>query len=153
MQNYLTQKVGEAGGEFTKRIKDKASHSSLLCFSHVTNSQHCKFRPSDKGGGEGGAHPDPEVRWGGGGGGGSQKTFIQPFGPQFRLKVRGHPPPGFLPWIRHLVFKQSHPWRKKVFSQTYLIGVVRAGYKSKQLCQGIGCRKGYLPFFCTCRWN
>ena len=72
MQNYLTQKVGGAVGggvgEFTERIKDKASHSSLLCFSHVTNSQHCKFRPSDKGGGgEGGAHPDPEVRWGGGG--------------------------------------------------------------------------------------
>ena len=73
MQNYLTQKVGGAVGggggrgrvgEFTERIKDKASHSSLLCFSHVTNSQHCKFRPSDKGGG--GAHPDPEIRWGGG---------------------------------------------------------------------------------------
>ena len=72
MQNYLTQKVGGAVGggggvgEFTERIKDKESHSSLLCFSHVTNSQHFKFRPSDKGG-EGGAHPDPEVRWGGGG--------------------------------------------------------------------------------------
>ena len=61
MQNYLTQKVGGAvgggggggGGEFTERIKDKESHSSLLCFSHVTNSQHFKFRPSDKGGGRG----------------------------------------------------------------------------------------------------
>ena len=42
---------------------------------------------------------------------------------------------------------------KNVFSQTYLIGVVRTGYKSKQLCQGIGCRIRYLPFFCTCRWN
>ena len=58
MQNYLTQKVGGAEGgwgELTERIKDKASHSSLLCFSHVTNSQHCKFRPSDKGGGGEGA--------------------------------------------------------------------------------------------------
>ena len=61
MERWATEGVGE----FTERIKDKASHSSLLCFSHVTNSQHCKFRPSDKGGGgEGGAHPDPEVRWG-----------------------------------------------------------------------------------------
>ena len=62
MQNYLTQKVGGAVGgggvgEFTERIKDKARHSSLLCFSHVTNSQHCKFRPSDKGGGGPGPSP------------------------------------------------------------------------------------------------
>ena len=67
--------AGGGVGEFTERIKDKASHSSLLCFSHVTNSQHCKFRPSDKGGGEGGAHPDPEVR---GGGGGLKKLLLSP---------------------------------------------------------------------------
>ena len=86
--------AGGGVGEFTERIKDKESHSSLLCFSHVTNSQHFKFRPSDKGG-EGGAHPDPEVRWGGG----SQKTFIQPFGPQFENK--GGWGAGSLPWIHH----------------------------------------------------
>ena len=50
MQNYLTQKVGGAGGggggggELIERIKDQASHSSLLCFSHVTNSQQWRIQ-------------------------------------------------------------------------------------------------------------
>ena len=42
-----------------------------------------RSRPSDKG--EPG-HPDPEKK---SGGRGSQKKFFQPFGPQFRLKIRG----------------------------------------------------------------
>ena len=40
--------------------------------------------------GEGGGHPDPEIR--GAGGGGLKKIFFWPFGPQFGL---------ILPWIRH----------------------------------------------------
>ena len=46
------------------------------------------------GGGEGGGHPDPEIRWSG---------FFRPFGPQFGLRIRGWggSPPGPLPWIRH----------------------------------------------------
>ena len=38
---------------------------------------------SGGGGGEGGAgHPDPEIE------GGLKKNFVQPFGPQFGLKIR-----------------------------------------------------------------
>ena len=38
----------------------------------------------------GGGHPDPEIR-----GGGLKKTFFQPFGLQFGLKIRGGAvPPG-----------------------------------------------------------
>ena len=88
---------GGGVGEFTERIKDKASHSSLLCFSHVTNSQHCKFRPSDKGGGEGGAHPDPEVRWGGG----VSKNFYSALCSSVRSENKGGWGAGSLPWIHH----------------------------------------------------
>ena len=107
------------------------------------------------------ANPDLKIRGGGGArpldkGGWPQKTFIQPFGPQFGLKMRGggggvggRVPPQDPPLrLQVKLFRE-----KNVFSQTHLIGVVRAGYKSKQLCQGMGCRIGYLPFFCTCRWN
>ena len=52
----------------------------------------------------GGGHSDPEIRWGPG----LKKIFFQPFGPQFRLKIRqwgswggGGRSPGPLPWIRH----------------------------------------------------
>ena len=101
------------------------------------------------------AIPDFQIRGGGGRlsrpldkGGWPQKTFMQPFGPQFGLKIRGGGGgPG--PFPR----STTETKEKNVFSQTYLIGVVRAGYKSKQLCLGIGCWIGYLPFFCTCRWN
>ena len=44
-------------------------------------------RPSDKGGGERGGDPDPEI-------GGGLKKFFPPFGPHFGLKVRGVGPPG-----------------------------------------------------------
>ena len=49
--------------------------------------------------GEGGVHPNPEIRWGGGGGGAiSKKIFFGPLGPQFGLKIRGEGgPPGTSP--------------------------------------------------------
>ena len=109
------------------------------------------------------ANPDLQIRGEEGGGrlsrpldkgGWPQKTFIQPFGPQFGLKIRGGGVGGRVPSLDPpLKLQVKSTKEKNVFSQTYLIGVVRAGYKSKQLCQGIGCRIGYLPFFCTCRWN
>ena len=40
--------------------------------------------------GEGGRHPDPEIREEGRQ---SQKFFFRPFGPQFGLKIRGTRPP------------------------------------------------------------
>ena len=43
-------------------------------------------RPSDKGGGGGGFHPDPEIR---GGEGSQKKFFFRTCGPQFGIKVRG----------------------------------------------------------------
>ena len=46
-------------------------------------------RPSDKGGGERGGDPDPEI-----GGGGGSKIFFPPFGPHFGLKGRRVGPPG-----------------------------------------------------------
>ena len=96
--------------------------------------------------------PDLQIRWGGGGR--SQKTFFQPFGLQFGLKIRrGGRSPRALTKDSPLSLQVKPTREKNVFSQTHLIGVVRAGYKSKQLCQGMGCRIGYLPFFCTCRWN
>ena len=98
--------------------------------------------------GGGGGHPDPEIR-----GGRSQKTFFQPFGLQFGLKIRGGRSPRALTKDSPLSLQVKPTREKNVFSQTHLIGVVRAGYKSKTLCQGMGCRIGYLPFFCTCRWN
>ena len=73
---------------------------------------------------------------------------FQPFGLKFGLKIRGAHPPPPPPRLQVKAIRE-----KNVFSQTYLIGVLRAGYKSKQLRQGMGCRIGYLPFFCTCRWN
>ena len=51
----------------------------------------CRSRPSDKGG-EGGGHPEPEIR------GVLKETFFAPFGPHFGLKIRGDPsPPGPFP--------------------------------------------------------
>ena len=50
--------------------------------------------------GEGGCHPDPEIKWAGGGGSVSKK-FFWPFGPQFGLKISGGWPPGPLLWIHH----------------------------------------------------
>ena len=44
-------------------------------------------RPSDKGRGVG--HPDPEIK----GGPASKKKFFRPFGPHFRLKIRGRRAP------------------------------------------------------------
>ena len=37
-----------------------------------------------RGGGEGGGHPDPEIR----GGPGLQKNFFRPFGPHFGRRIR-----------------------------------------------------------------
>ena len=81
------------------------------------------------------------------------KNFFQPFGLQFGLNIRGGQAPRALAMDPPLRLQVKSIKEKNVFSQTYLIGVVRAGYKSKQLCQGMGCRIGYLPFFSTCRWN
>ena len=41
--------------------------------------------PSDKRGGGGGGHPDPEIR----SGDGLQKKYFLLLGPQFGLKIRG----------------------------------------------------------------
>ena len=38
------------------------------------------------------ADPDLQIRGGGGGGGWFEKKYFQPFGPQFRLKIRGGGP-------------------------------------------------------------
>ena len=49
-------------------------------------------------------HPDPEIiRGGWGGGGGLKKKCFRPFGPQFRLKIKGKAERGdrALSWIRH----------------------------------------------------
>ena len=43
-----------------------------------------------RGGGEGGGHPDHEIR----GWPGLKKIFFWPFGPHFGLKIRGGGPPG-----------------------------------------------------------
>ena len=95
-------------------------------------------------GGGGGGHPDPEIR---GGRRRSQKTIFQPFGLQFGLKIRGGRPPGALPMDPPLSLQVKSIRKKNVFSQIYLIGVVRAGYKSKQLCQGIGCRISFFLLY------
>ena len=52
---------------------------------------------SDKVGGGGDGHPDPEIR----GGGGFKTIFFRPFGHHFGLKIRGGGtgPTGPLPWI------------------------------------------------------
>ena len=46
-------------------------------------------RPSDKGGGGEGGHPDPQM-----GGGEVSKKIFRPLGSQFDLKIRGGGPPG-----------------------------------------------------------
>ena len=51
--------------------------------------------------GEGGCHPDREIKWAGGGGCSVSKKFFWPFGPQFGLKMSGGWPPGPLLWIHH----------------------------------------------------
>ena len=48
-----------------------------------------------RGGGEGGVHPDPELRVGGS----RLQIFFWLFGPQFGLRIRGPWPPRPLPWI------------------------------------------------------
>ena len=49
-------------------------------------------RPSDNGVGRGGGHPHPEIREGGG-----LQFFFRPFGPQFRLEIRGMGGEGAVP--------------------------------------------------------
>ena len=62
--------------------------------------------------------PDLQIRGGGGAGGGEgddlKKKFFRPFGPHFRLKIRGEGrPPGPLPWIRHCIYVFT--WRVRDF--------------------------------------
>ena len=145
----------------TERIKDRASHSSPLCcllserphfLPRNTRVHACsqQSRVADpelqiRGGGGEGGDPDHEIR------GGGLKIFFQP---SIWSKNKGEGrAPRAPPLGPPLSLQVKSTREKNVFSQTYLIGVVRAGYKSKQLCQGMGCRIGYLPFFCTCRWN
>ena len=52
-------------------------------------------RPSDKGGGERGGDPDPEI--GGGGGGGELKNFFPALRASFWSKSKGGGPPGPFP--------------------------------------------------------
>ena len=45
---------------------------------------------------------DPDLQMGGGGaGGGLRKKLFRPFGPHFRLNIRGDRAPRAVPWIRH----------------------------------------------------
>ena len=88
----------------------------------------------------GGGHPDPEIR-GGGGAAGSKNYFSTLWSSVWsKNKGGGGRPPGALPMDPPLSLQVKSIRKKNVFSQIYLIRVVRAGYKSKQLCQGIGCR-------------
>ena len=100
---------------------------------------------------------DGEIRGGGGGGHPGEeavsKKFFQPFGLQFGLKIRGLPPPPKGPSHGSATETSSKINQGEKCFQSNLPHRWYKGYKSKQLCQGIGCRIGYLPFFCTCRWN
>ena len=63
----------------------------ILPFGYILlNIISGRSRPSDKGGG---GHHDPDIREAGG----LIKKFIQLFGPQLGLKIRGAGPPGPFP--------------------------------------------------------
>ena len=76
--------------QLAKKLMSDRPRASGFCY--WASEACCKLayhndrsRPSDKG--EGGGHPDPEIR--GRGQGTVSKNFFWLFGPQFDLKIRG----------------------------------------------------------------
>ena len=98
----MTEKIaGEPCLEHAYRVQ--LTSRTILSFSNVLVQSSGGSRPTDRGGG--GGHPDPEIT----GGLASKKKNSPPFGPYFRLKIRGGGRfPGPLRWIRRCSQWKTH---------------------------------------------